>query len=104
MDMKIAKTPGFSADASLYIPRTIYRTAARGIRSNVQVTPELFRGGGGGSTGVSCSGACAATANACTYNCSPYDSACRDKCDSDFWDCLRGCGMTWGGGGGLLIA
>ena len=96
--MKIAKTPGFTADASLYAPRTSYRGVVTGRASNIQMVPQLIRQPVSG-TSNNCAAFCAAKANECTGNCSPSDSACRDGCDSLFWCCLAGCGLMTGGGG-----
>jgi hypothetical protein len=100
--MKVANTPGFTADASLQTPRTTYRMVASGIGSNGQVTLEIFRQSGGQPTGTTCSGFCANKANECTGNCAPSDSGCRDGCDALFWCCLAGCGLITGGGGVVM--
>jgi hypothetical protein len=102
--MKIANTPGFTADASLHTSTTTYRTVASGIGSNVQVTPAIFRQSGGPTTrpATGCSAFCAKKANECTDGCSPSDTGCRDGCDSLFWCCLAGCGLMTGGGGVVM--
>jgi len=98
--MSTTRMPGFTAGASLYTPRTTYRTAASAVGSSVQVTPAIFRQAGGSTTsGTSCSGFCAKKANECTAGCAPSDGGCRDGCDSLFWCCLAGCGLITGGGG-----
>jgi hypothetical protein len=103
------KTPGFSAEASLYKTRGHYHCMAmsgcsKGQRDVIsQLKGSVFRPRGGGGLGTLedyylCAQNCRATHDACIDRCEGLRCL---NCDGDLEACLRGCSgdIAVGGGG-----